>query len=63
MLQLTNLSRLAIIESTHLCNELIVLQLLPALHDPHDARLDLVLPVLVNLQTVAMNETLTLCVV
>ena len=30
---------------------------------PHDAGLDLVLPVLVNLQTVAMNETLTLCVV
>ena len=35
----------------------------PSLHDSDDAGLDLVLPVLVNLQTVAMNETLTLCVV
>ena len=37
-------------ESTHLRNELIVLQLLPALHNPHDASLDFVLPILVNLK-------------
>ena len=38
------------IESNHLGNELIVLKLLPALHNPHDASLDFVLPILVNLE-------------
>ena len=33
----------------HLGDQLVVVQLLPALHDPHDARLDLVFPVLVHL--------------
>ena len=37
------------IESNHLGNELIVLKLLPALHNPHDASLDLVLSILVDL--------------
>ena len=35
---------------THLGDKLIMLQLLPAFHDSHNASLDLVLPVLVHLE-------------
>ena len=43
----------------NLSDKLIVLQLLPALHNSHNASLNLVLPVLVNLEGNAIEKNAT----
>ena len=43
----------------HLSDKLIVLQLLPALHNSHNASLNLVLPVLINLEGNAIEKNAT----